>query len=427
MRPHRSAGGGSASSRAALAPNQPASSRPASTSARQRGHLARWFSTSAASSGSTASRTYAPSKLFDLVVLSVVGHGVLHPALDERPAHPPQAVADPALHRPFGLGQQGGHLAVGVAPVVGQLDGRPLLLGQRGHGPGHLVGHGQVPDLAFEVVAGVRRGPGVLLLPPRPGRPGPDQVDGPAVRLGQQERPQRTPVRVEAVRLAPQAQEDLLGHVLRRRPIPGDPPGQAEDGTAVPPVHLGQGALVPRGRSTPPIGRHRGRSRHPSPMLPIPACHSDDPNLQSSGLVVGDVLPHDHAYHDRRLQGPGRSARYQRHRLRRLPGPSAVPGRPALPALHARRRASHRVLSPGPADDPGPPRPGGDVLPRLLGLRGALARRGPRRGAGSPRRGCRIPAGRRTAPTATLAATPWVWPPGSARRPWPDPRSWPCT
>ena len=88
---------------------------------------------------------------------------------------------------------------------------------------------------------------GVVGLAPLARARGADGVDRPAVRLGEQERPQGPAVGIETVGLVPQAQEDLLGHVLGVSAIVQDPPGQAVHGAAVAPVHLGQGHLAVTG------------------------------------------------------------------------------------------------------------------------------------------------------------------------------------
>ena len=79
-------------------------------------------------------------------------------------AQPAQPGADPALHRAFRLVEQRGHLAVGVAAEVGQLDG---LRARRRAGSTSAsfteLGHHHVPHLVLDVVAGLGRPPEVLL------------------------------------------------------------------------------------------------------------------------------------------------------------------------------------------------------------------------------------------------------------------------
>ncbi len=65
---------------------------------------------------------------------------------------------------PSGSLEHLGHLAVGVAAEIGQLDGLAQLVGQRAERLLHLLGHGHVPHLAIDVVPGRGGLAGGLLL-----------------------------------------------------------------------------------------------------------------------------------------------------------------------------------------------------------------------------------------------------------------------
>ena len=65
--------------------------------------------------------------------------------------------SDTTLHRPLGLAEDLGDLPVGATLEVGQADGVALAVGQVGQHPVDLLGHGQVPGVALEVVARLAR------------------------------------------------------------------------------------------------------------------------------------------------------------------------------------------------------------------------------------------------------------------------------
>src|SRR5207248_2547995 len=136
------------------------------------------------------------------------------PGVDEVAAHATQAGADPALDRTLGLAQPVGDLAVGQTAEIGELDDPSLLDRQALEHLFDVVADGQVEDLALDVVAGLSRLARLALLTAAPRCLRPEQVDGPAVALGQQERPQRSSLRVEAVGLRPQTKKDLLHDLL---------------------------------------------------------------------------------------------------------------------------------------------------------------------------------------------------------------------
>ena len=146
---------------------------------------------------------------------------------------------------PSGSSSSHGHLLVGAAAEVGQLDGLAELVGQRPERVLHLFGHGHVPDLTVDVVCRGRRLAGRPLLPPAARLLGPHHVHRLAVGPGQQERPQGAPLGVELLGIAPQVEEHLLGDLLGRRVGAQDAAGEGVHGPSVPPVDLGQGRLVP--------------------------------------------------------------------------------------------------------------------------------------------------------------------------------------
>ena len=110
--------------------------------------------------------------------------------------------------------------------------------------------------------------------------------------------------------------------------------------------------------------------------------------------------------------------------LRRRP-----PGRriAAGDRVHARRRAPHHLLPARPPRHAGPRRSRHHDVPVVLGLRGAVARRGLGRGPGRPRPPGRCDARRQPAPAAGLGA---IDSGRTCRRPAPRSSataSWPCT
>ena len=196
-----------------------------------------------------------------------------------------------------------------------------LLLGKLAHGVCDLVGHGEVPDLVLHVVAGLGGAHGVPGLAQAPRARGADGVDGPAVRLGQQERAQRPPGGVEAVGLVPQAQEHLLGDVLRLGRVVEDPPGQPVDGSAVAPVDLGQRHLAVAGDGGHQLGIADFVDRAASLDLfgpaPLGGCTGLPLGVARAAhgppvLRIVGANAHDH----RLLQVPGGTVGPRGHRLR---------------------------------------------------------------------------------------------------------------
>ena len=86
---------------------------------------------------------------------------------------------------------------------------------------------------------------GLPVLPVPPGGIGPEDINSPAVPIGQQERPQRTADRVESLRFVPEAQKDVLDDLFGGAGGAENPTGQGEDGPGVTAVHLSQRILVP--------------------------------------------------------------------------------------------------------------------------------------------------------------------------------------
>ena len=164
--------------------------------------------------------------------------------VDQDGPHATHAVADPALDRALGLAQQ-------VAPPHGRCGrrsrparwpGAPRRAANPWRWPPDRPRPGPRPRAAcrrrtrrFEGVPGLTEAARVRRT---------DGIDGSAVGLGQQEGAQGAPGGVEAVGLVPEAEEDLLGDVLGLGGVVQHPLGQAEDGPAVAPVHLGQGHLA---------------------------------------------------------------------------------------------------------------------------------------------------------------------------------------
>src|ERR1039458_9560476 len=102
--------------------------------------------------------------------------------------HPLQSSSNPAFHRALWFAEKLCHLAVAVAPEIGELDRPPLGLGDLAQGFTHVLGEHDVTDLALDVVRRLRRDAGVALLPAPASRLRAQQVDGSAVGLGEEER-----------------------------------------------------------------------------------------------------------------------------------------------------------------------------------------------------------------------------------------------
>jgi len=96
----------------------------------------------------------------------------------------------------------------------------------------------------FDVVVGFGGRPGVALFPLAARHLGAEDVDGAAVGLGQEERPERPAVGVELLGPVPEAEEYLLDDFLGQVPVDQQPAGEGEDGARVAPVGLGQGLLA---------------------------------------------------------------------------------------------------------------------------------------------------------------------------------------
>src|SRR5688500_7436327 len=117
--------------------------------------MARWASTIAASSPSTASKANAPrSDCTSGCVSSVI---CTHPRFHEGATETAEPRSDPALDRSFRLAEDLGHLTVGPPTEVGELDGLALAGGDRAECLTYVVGHGEVPRLVLDVVAALGR------------------------------------------------------------------------------------------------------------------------------------------------------------------------------------------------------------------------------------------------------------------------------
>ena len=177
----------------------------------------------------------------------VVGHGCSparpRPEISELAVHALEAATDPALHGPLGLAEDRGHLPVGVAAKIGELDRLALVVGKAAEDLAHLVGNDDVADLALEVVTTARGLPRLALLPASARLLCPHQVHGAAVGLGEQVRPEGPPLGVEAVGRVPEPHEHLLHYLFGRRLVAQQPLGQAEDGSGMATVDLGERVL----------------------------------------------------------------------------------------------------------------------------------------------------------------------------------------
>ncbi len=80
--------------------------------------------------------------------------------------------------------------------------------------------------------------------------------------VGEQERAQRSPIRVVLLGVLPQAEEDLLGDLFGQRLVAQDSPGEALHGPGVAPVGLGESLLLKASN-----GRHERRIAHAGEFL----------------------------------------------------------------------------------------------------------------------------------------------------------------
>ena len=129
-------------------------------------------------------------------------------------------------------------------PKYRELDRFPLALGQGGHGRAHLLGDGEVVRLEIDVVVGDHVGTRRALLPLPATRVGAHPIDAARVRVHEQEGAERAATTVVALGVLPEAQEDLLHHLLGRHPLPEHPRRQREHGPGVAPVRLRERVLV---------------------------------------------------------------------------------------------------------------------------------------------------------------------------------------
>ena len=266
----RSRAGGASSSASAMRSQTPsgarsplwasraAVSRWPLTSARQRGQPARWASMTSRSSSSTASRAKAPRSSCDVEVGEVPAHDAPIPASTRTVRRRRRPERMRLFTVPSGSSSSSGHLPVGAAAEVGEFDGGPLPGREDRHGLPDLVGDGEVDDGVFDVVVGFGGGSGVALLPLAAGDLGAEDVDGTAVGLGQEERSERAPVRIELLGAVPEPEEDLLDDLLGQRAVDQEPAGEGEHRAGVPAVGLGEGLLAVAA-DRPPRGWRRWR------------------------------------------------------------------------------------------------------------------------------------------------------------------------
>src|SRR5437899_6555342 len=160
-------------------------------------------------------------------------------------AQPSEAGANAALDRALRLLERDRNLAVGETAKIGELDGEAFLVGEDAQRIAHVLGDGHVPYLVLEVVARLGPLPVLALFAGATRRVGTDGVDGAPMAVRQEERPKRPALRVELVRRIPQAEEDLLHDLLGARAVAEEPTSEAEHGTGMAPVGLGQGVLAP--------------------------------------------------------------------------------------------------------------------------------------------------------------------------------------
>ena len=130
--------------------------------------------------------------------------------LDQQDPHPLEAGADSALHRAFWLPEDRGHLSVGPSLKVRELYGLPLTLGKALHSTVYLLGYGEVPGVALNIIARVRSLPTAALLTGSTRRLCAQNVDGPVVRERDEIGSQAGPRGVEAFGLAPETEKDIL-------------------------------------------------------------------------------------------------------------------------------------------------------------------------------------------------------------------------
>ena len=157
---------------------------------------------------------------------------------------PSQAGSDTGLHRAFGKVQDHCDLPIGVAPVVGELDRHTFVGRDAQQRLFDLLGLGERHEGRIDIGLRCLRFEPDALLPPLACVVRPDNVDSTAMGLGEQQRAELAAGRVEAGRLPPQPEEDVLGDVLGKGAIAEQSPGQARNRRAVASEHFGEGRFV---------------------------------------------------------------------------------------------------------------------------------------------------------------------------------------
>ena len=286
---------------------------------------------------------------------------------------------------PSGSFEERRHLAVAVATEVRELDRAPLVVGQHLERGPHVLGDGELDDLALEVVPGLRAA-GARAAPHAPGattRPGRRRWRGCGPSPCRYARSDPRPGS-KLLRVVPEAEEHLLDDLLGQRPIVEDPHREPEGGVAVAAVGLGQRLLAEPGDGDDQRGvarlasgrrppRPRVRSRRAVRMAWLGGVNlrvfSTSPNFRISGGPPHEQPPPDGGDPHPRPGGPhlrarglghpqrlGRRGHQGRahHPRRRRPGP----GVHRHGDLRRRRVADPRARQPRQAQPRARPQPG---------------------------------------------------------------------
>jgi hypothetical protein len=192
--------------------------------------------------------------------------------VDQLALEPVERLADPALHGSLRLVEHHGHLPVGQPSEIGELDGLPLRLRQLGDRRTHIVCQQGLHDLVLD-----RRCCGrpacVVALAMSARLLGPQEIDGSAVGLSREKRPQASPIGIEPLGSVPEPHEDLLDDVLGEPSIIKETLRQAEQAGRVSALDLGERVLLPASHrhreaavaSRSHIDLHLGR--YPTPLV----------------------------------------------------------------------------------------------------------------------------------------------------------------
>ena len=149
-----------------------------------------------------------------------------------------------ALHRAFREAEDRRRGAVGMAFEIGELQDPAFALAQRNQCFTHGFGLGDGKECRIDF--GLRRGGlfGHAAFTLLASLPGPNDVDGPAVRLGQQERPQTSSGLVETAGLLPKTDEHVLHDILGERFVIKDASRKPGDRRSVPTKRLAERELI---------------------------------------------------------------------------------------------------------------------------------------------------------------------------------------